>query len=441
MKTKQDPSLKWSIQKQFITYILASTLFVMVFTFGLAMLLQSIHSQRTSSAELSLLNDLSVQLSAESGERILTEEDAIVLTPPIKNPFTAPTLVVTEKGVSVTAQQNPALVKWITGFKQTLLMDYQRYFLWGFTCLILIQFFLSYYLIKFKFVQPVHEAFHDLEQLVEGTYALSEKKASANELLQLHHLIYKLSQALEAAACEKALADQQRKTLIAGISHDLKTPLTNISGYAETLLMESGTPAEQADYLEIILRNSNLVNQMINNISMVNQYGKTESQMTLQNLDLLQVLSECKLDFSEAAKCNNQKIDIVSEGNRPIITDQALIRRLFINLFQNFIQHAGQGSVLSIACTANQNAVCINFDDNGIGVPKPLVSRLTDLMFTVDEARSHRLNSGIGLYNVLQITSLLEGQLEVESDKGQGMHIKIILPLSIDSKEAINPLY
>jgi len=434
MKTKQNSSLKWSIQKQFITYILASTIFVVFLTFSLSMLLQTKQSQQTSFTELSFLYDLSVHLSAENGEKTLNKEDAIILTPPIKNPFTAPTLVVTENGLSVTAQQDPVLAKLMTVFKQALFMDYQRYFLGGFTVLISIQLLLSYYLIKSKFVKPVHEAFHDLEQLVEGMYALSEKKASSNELLQLHYLIYKLSQALETAACEKALADQQRKTLIAGISHDLKTPLTNISGYAETLLMEREIPAEQASYLEIILRNSNLVNQMINNISLVNQYGKTESEMTLHNVDLLQVLSECKLDFSESVKCNDQKIIISREINCTVITDQALIRRLFINLIQNFIQHAGQGTVLRITCTTSTNEVCIQFNDNGIGVPKPLVSRLTDLMFTVDEARSHRLNSGIGLYNVLQITNLLEGQLEIESDKGQGMHIKIILPLSIDSK-------
>lgn len=408
-KKDTKPTLKWSIKRQFILYIFVSTLLIVGFTYGLSLFSKTVMLNTTYQSNP-------------------TSDQAESIQPPIKGLFRVPTVTIDDNGGRVGFEINKEVAGLFSDFQRVLIEDYQHIFFTGFFILIFMQLLISYHFVKHKFISPLEEVSADIGQLVEGKYTLVEMEPSGNEISQLKHHIFKLSHALEQAEIYQKTSEQQRKTLIAGLSHDLKTPLTNIIGYSETLQLSGALSDEAKSYLEIIFRNATLANQMINNIKNVNHFDKMKSDIKLENVEISALFNNCADDFRELLKKKEQNIEPHIAEGLVFITDKEFLRRIFNNLIQNFVNHSGINTKLNVMSYFESDNLVLDFNDNGKGVPKHMVGRLTELMYKGDASRSDLENSGIGLYNVLSIVEMLNGKIEIISDEGQGMSVVIRLP-------------
>ena len=396
---------KTSIQNAFLSYMLLSTLMVVMIAYGLSFAVQERIVNQVLPAETIAVTQLTAMPNTTATEPL----SVIVAAQPATVSVPATTVV-----------DNVRLVKTST------MSTYQNNFLLIFTALLLVQLAISYKFIHKTLIAPLHASAEAINRLTEGQYDLSPSEPSSNEIKQLHHQLYLLSEELLRAKDYKTTAEFQRKSLIAGISHDLKTPLTNIKGYAETLLMDDQLNDEQNGFLGVILRSADVANNLINDLSDMNRLDLMQYPLRIEPVNVSELLEACIHDAAYSLQGANQQI-YFEQTEEPLTLrgDVMLLQRLFKNLIGNFIKHAGQGTCLSISWQNTPKGCLMVFSDNGIGVEPGALSKLTEMFYMSDQARTQRGNSGLGLYNCLQITTLLGADLDFESQLGEGLKVLI----------------
>lgn len=415
---------KSSIQKTFLRYMLLSTLLVVSIAYGLSYAIESRITNLILPAENTALQDLT---KAQVISTPAVKSDTVVAVSPDALTIQQGQVVAGgEIKPSTATLQAELITTSVHMVKTNTVSEYQKNFLWIFTLLILLQLAISLKFIQKILIAPLHESAEAINRLAEGHYDLSPSEPSSNEIKQLHHQLYRLSEELLQAKTYKESSEFQRKTLIAGISHDLKTPLTNIKGYSETLLMDSGLTAEQTAFLGVILRNADVANDLISDLSDMNRLDLMQYPLREESVDIAALLETCIEDASLKLQTNGQVINFVKADEVLILKgDAQLYQRLIKNLISNFLKHAGNETTLCIDWRLENGKTVLSFSDNGAGVASEELHRLTDLFYMSDHARTVRGNSGLGLYNSLQIAKLLGSELRLDGALGEGLRVEV----------------
>lgn len=296
--------------------------------------------------------------------------------------------------------------------------------------LILLQLLGSIFWIDRYLVKPINLALKKIDHLVDMDYSIEAVADSNHEMTHLNHQLYVLSETLKRSDAFKSEEMDRRKALIAGMSHDLRTPLTNICGYTETLMAEENLDAQHQSWLEIIMRNAQEANGLITNLLDINRFDMKSYPVHIQELDVAETIHEALVDVRVSLTSNDQKVvieDIPSHMN--FYTDRLLFKRLVKNIIANFIEHAGNGTCLNVSFDydAGSDVGTFTFKDNGKGVEIEEVPRLTELFYTSDPSRTMKSRSGLGLYNCKQITDILGADMSIRSRIGEGFEICIRL--------------
>ncbi|HYE84119.1 MAG TPA: ATP-binding protein [Clostridia bacterium] len=231
--------------------------------------------------------------------------------------------------------------------------------------------------------------------------------------------------------------EKVRTEFVANVSHELKTPLTSIKGFAETL--KTGDIEDKEDtirFLNIIEDEADRLYRLINDI------------LSLSELEQKKVkIASCEIKVGKAIwevlsmlKSQSEKKDIelsmdVEEGLRTITGDIDKFKQMLINLVDNGIKYTPEkGKILveayNLKRDADKDEILIKVKDNGIGIPKQHISRLFERFYRVDKARSRNVGgTGLGLAIVKHIVILFNGEIEVDSQVGKGTEFRIILPV------------
>lgn len=222
-----------------------------------------------------------------------------------------------------------------------------------------------------------------------------------------------------------------RRDFVANVSHELKTPITTIKGYVETLIDDNFQDREQSvKFLDIILRNSDRLNAIIEdllNLSRIEQEYETR-QITQEKSSLNNVIQNALTACTVQAK-NKQvsltfspKTEIFCQMNAP------LIENALINLIDNAIKYSDPGKSVTIESEIKNNHIAIRVSDNGCGIAQEYLQRIFERFYRVDKARSRKLGgTGLGLAIVKHIVQAHRGQITVESQPGRGSTFTILL--------------
>jgi len=226
--------------------------------------------------------------------------------------------------------------------------------------------------------------------------------------------------------------ENMRKDFAANVSHEIKTPLTAIKGFVETL--KSGAinhPEEAARFLDIIEKHTNRLNAIIDDLmklSLIEQ--KTDKkEILLENRPLLPILqSACQVCQSMADEKAIQ-IMLSCEETLSINLNAALIEQAFVNLLDNAIKYSGPGSSIEIEAQQMDTEVAILFRDHGIGIASEHLPRLFERFYRADPSRSRKLGgTGLGLAIVKHIVNAHGGRITVESSLGKGSEFVVHIP-------------
>lgn len=232
--------------------------------------------------------------------------------------------------------------------------------------------------------------------------------------------------------------EKMRSDFVANVSHELKTPLTSIKGFAETL-KDVNDDTTRNKFLDIIYVESERLTRLINDILTLSELENKDYSINFQKLDLYKSINDVYHVMQPIAKNKNINMEYKSYSNNPVIIgDEDKFKQMMINLIDNSIKYSNEYGVVEIILDDNKSYVTIHVKDNGIGIPEKNLSRLFERFYRIDKARSRSIGgTGLGLAIVKHIVMILNGEIDVKSVPGKGTEFIITLPKSerfIDEK-------
>lgn len=220
-------------------------------------------------------------------------------------------------------------------------------------------------------------------------------------------------------------AAKARQDFTANVSHELKTPLTAITGYAE--LLEGGMVSREQEghFYQEIRKNSNRLLALINDIIRLSELDRSEREPAFAEIDLFDTVSECIEGLRIGA--GQKEISLEFSGEHcEIWGNKEMIRELTENLVQNGVRYNNPGGKVSVKVIKKDRPVFI-VKDNGIGIPASEQERIFERFYRVDKSRSKETGgTGLGLAIVKHIVELHDAKIVLDSAPGVGTTIEII---------------
>lgn len=227
--------------------------------------------------------------------------------------------------------------------------------------------------------------------------------------------------------------ENMQKEFVANVSHELKTPLTSIKSYTETLLDGAIEDKEMAtQFLTVVDSESDRMGRLVKDLLQLSRldYKREKWNKTINNL--LDIISTALLKIQINVKNKNQSLNkqYKEEENIPVYVDKDRIDQVILNILSNAIKYTQEGGSIDIDALRKEEMAHIIIRDNGIGIPEDDIPRLFERFYRVDKARSRVLGgTGLGLSIAKQIMQEHGGDIKIESQEGKGTVATISLPI------------
>ncbi len=224
--------------------------------------------------------------------------------------------------------------------------------------------------------------------------------------------------------------EKMRSQFVANVTHELKTPLTSIKGFAETL-KDVDDQNIREKFLNIINDEADRLTRLINDIltlSDIEQHKEEKSEI----LDVKAIINDIYYLMKNTAEAKNITLTITNNENVTILGDTDKFKQMMINLVDNAIKYSEKGDSVFIGNIIKDNNCVVWVEDTGAGIPQKHIPRLFERFYRVDEARSRaKGGTGLGLAIVKHIVLSFGGKIEVESVYGEGSKFIITIPAKV----------
>ncbi|WP_242219721.1 two-component system histidine kinase PnpS [Bacillus cereus group sp. BfR-BA-01380] len=223
--------------------------------------------------------------------------------------------------------------------------------------------------------------------------------------------------------------EQMRKDFLANVSHELKTPITSIKGFSETLLdgaMENQQFREH--FLHIILKESDRMQALIEDLLDLSKIEQQEFQLNMGVVDVKELLEEVGMILDNKAADKDIHLHVDVNEHVSVIGDAVRLKQVFINLMNNAILYTPAGGAVSVTFSHDSQNVYIKVSDTGVGIEKEEIPRIFERFYRVDKARSRNTGgTGLGLSIVKHLVEAHHGMITVESKIGVGTTFTVTL--------------
>jgi two-component system phosphate regulon sensor histidine kinase PhoR len=229
---------------------------------------------------------------------------------------------------------------------------------------------------------------------------------------------------------DKVRLTQVRRDFIANISHELKTPLSAIRGYTETLRDGAVDEPEAASrFLARILQQCSRLQTLLEDLLTLSRLENLEGRLERQPVDLGEILEDCLETLAPQIADKGVRLEVESAPLPSQSGDPEALQRLVINLLDNAIKYNRQGGRVTVRLKPGEREVVFQVDDTGIGIPANSLDRVFERFYRVDKGRSRdEGGTGLGLAIVKHVAQLHGGRVEVESRLGDGSSFRVHLP-------------
>ncbi|MBS2969976.1 PAS domain-containing protein [Metabacillus sp. KIGAM252] len=217
--------------------------------------------------------------------------------------------------------------------------------------------------------------------------------------------------------------EQMRKDFVANVSHELKTPITSIKGFSETLLDGAMSDQQTLEYfLSIILKESDRLQTLIQDLLDLSKIEQQAFKLTFNDCDLHEILDDIVAILSSKAEEKEVALTVDSGAQViPAIGDMYRIKQIFINLINNALTYTPKGGTVHITLRNGKDHAIVTISDTGIGISEEEIPRIFERFYRVDKARSRNSGgTGLGLAIVKHLVEAHRGQISVSSKVGEG---------------------
>lgn len=253
---------------------------------------------------------------------------------------------------------------------------------------------------------------------VTGTVLNREKEQSRSVLLIIEDIT------------DVKKLENMRSDFVSNVTHELKTPLTSIRGFVDTLKQGAIKDEQYArKFLDIIDIEAERLYTLIQDILLLSEI-ESGSDYNIQDCDVNGIIDET-LNLLQPKIEQKPEVDVIFQPEpyiRPFPCNPDRMKQLFINLIDNAVKNTEKGSV-TVTCRVHNDHLMISVKDTGIGIPKEHLSRIFERFYRVDKGRSRKMGgTGLGLSIVKHIVEMYEGDIFVSSEVGEGTEFIIKLP-------------
>jgi two-component system phosphate regulon sensor histidine kinase PhoR len=226
--------------------------------------------------------------------------------------------------------------------------------------------------------------------------------------------------------------ERVRRDFIANVSHEFRTPLTAIQGFAETLLGGAiDDPQNRLRFLEIILEHSRRLARLTEDLLMLSKMDADRLELEIRRLSASQFVEGCIETTQRPAAEKDLRISVNLQQPLPdIAADRRRLAEVLQNLLDNAMQYTPSGGQIMVSASANDAEVTFTVSDTGIGIPRADQSRIFERFYRVDVARSREVGgTGLGLSIAKHLVEVHGGRIWVESEVGQGSQFHFTVPI------------
>lgn len=225
--------------------------------------------------------------------------------------------------------------------------------------------------------------------------------------------------------------EQIRTEFVSNVTHELKTPLTSIRGFVETLRGGAVNDIEVADkFLEIIDIEAERLYMLINDILQLSEIETRQKDLNIARHELDSIIVDVFSMLKGAAEKKNVSLTYKVDGNPLINANRDRIKQMLINLIDNAIKYNNENGSIHVRAWKTEGRVLLSIKDTGIGIARQHIPRIFERFYRVDKGRSRSMGgTGLGLSIVKHIVNLYSGDIKVESEPGKGTEFIIQLPL------------
>lgn len=310
--------------------------------------------------------------------------------------------------------------------QQDMLDDVAETFAWAIPIALLLASAGGYFLAR-KSLAPVVNMASQAGRI--GAANLHDRLAVHNQKDELGHLARAFNELLDRL--DQSFERQRR--FMADASHELRTPVAILRGEAEVALSRAErSPAEYRESLAVLRDESRRLSQIVEDLFTITRADAGQYPLTPRDFYLEELITDCLRTTRTLALAKNITLSGEIPGEMPVHADEALLRRMLLNLLDNAIKYTPQGGAVSVSCARRGAEYALSVTDSGPGIPGELQNRIFERFFRADQARSRSEKdgggAGLGLSIARWIAEAHHGRLELTRSEATGSTFTAFLP-------------
>ena len=229
---------------------------------------------------------------------------------------------------------------------------------------------------------------------------------------------------------EHVKLDNMRQEFVADVSHELKTPITSIMGYADTLLEGEYDKDTQQKFLGVISSEARRMARLVTDLLTLSKYDSKKVKLEETELDLGELTKKCQERLKFEIEKKHQNVECFVTANvPPVSADKYGIERVVLNILSNAIKYTPENGKIKIYVGFVYNDAYIKIIDNGIGISEQDLTRIFDRFYRADKARTREMGgTGLGLSIAKEILDQNKGSIDIRSELGKGTEVIIRIP-------------
>lgn len=276
---------------------------------------------------------------------------------------------------------------------------------------------------SYSFVRPLREMNGVLKAFGEGDMSARMKVESNDEL-------GRVAASFNETAATLANSENIRRSFIANISHELKTPMTTIAGFIDGILDGTIPPEQEKKYLELVSDEVKRLSRLVKSMLDLSRIDGGEMKLSRASFDITETVINTLLTFSmpiEEKKIEVRGLDKVQR--EMVYADEDLIHQVVYNLIENAVKFTNPGGYIAFIITSGIDRVSVAIENSGDGIDKDDLPLIFDRFYKTDKSRSKdRKGMGLGLYLVRTILRLHGGDISVTSKERESTRFEFYIP-------------